>query len=75
MEPDGDLRLQWTREKSVREEKIQAMYDALVPIWNRLDLSEEEREAFINEHRGLSDDVIAAVSNVTNQLVPRALLK
>ena len=49
-------------EKTRREEEIQTMYDCLNPLWDKLDVSEEEREEFINQHMGSTLEVIDAVS-------------
>ena len=46
--------------KRRREAHIQAMYDQLEALWRRLGVPEESMDAFVEEHRGSTDDTIRA---------------
>ncbi|KAG8935183.1 hypothetical protein FRC01_007416 [Tulasnella sp. 417] len=46
--------------KSHREAQIQVFYDQLEVLWKRLEVSEEEMDAFIDENRGSTEEVVAA---------------
>lgn len=46
--------------KRRRETHIQAMYDQLEALWRRLGVPEEAMDAFVEEHRGSTEDTIRA---------------
>lgn len=54
--------MQWQAEKRAREEQIQALYDQVEPIWHRLGFEQEDINAFVEEHCGLDQEVLQAVS-------------
>lgn len=54
------LRTALEREKSDRENAIQAIYDELCELWMRFDVPEEEMDAFVLDHRGSTLSVVAA---------------
>lgn len=47
--------------KSHRESQIQIVFDQLEVLWKRLSVSDEEMDAFIDENRGSTEEVVAAV--------------
>lgn len=59
---DQLLASQWQAEKKAREEQIQALYDQVEPIWHRLGFEQEDINAFVEEHCGLDQEVLQAVS-------------
>ncbi|KAG8945513.1 hypothetical protein FRC04_000716 [Tulasnella sp. 424] len=46
--------------KSHRESQIQTIFDQLEVLWKRLEVSDEEMDAFIDENRGSTEEVVAA---------------
>ncbi|CAE6441529.1 unnamed protein product [Rhizoctonia solani] len=47
-------------EQSHREQRIQDLYNQLAPLWTRLDIPEEEVEAFIERNQGCSERSVLA---------------
>ncbi|KAJ7220568.1 microtubule associated protein-domain-containing protein [Mycena pura] len=54
-----DLRASLEETKRRRETHIQAMYDQLEGLWKRLGVSETEMDAFVEEHRGSTEETLA----------------
>lgn len=48
-------------QKAAREERIAAVGAEIMALWKRLATPEDEQAAFLEEHAGLGDAVIAAV--------------
>ena len=46
--------------KRRREAHIQAMYDQLEALWNRLGVPEEAMDEFVEEHRGSTEETVSA---------------
>jgi Ase1/PRC1/MAP65 family protein len=44
--------------KRAREASIQAMYDQLEPLWRRLGVSDEDMDAFVEQHRGSTEQIV-----------------
>lgn len=41
---------------------IQSMHDAIVSIWNKLQISKEERHSFESKNSGYAMEIVRAVS-------------
>ncbi|KAJ7319024.1 microtubule associated protein-domain-containing protein [Mycena albidolilacea] len=53
-----DLRASLEDTKRRRETHIQAMYDQLEGLWKRLGVSEADMDAFVEAHRGSTEDMV-----------------
>ncbi|CAE7185344.1 unnamed protein product [Rhizoctonia solani] len=47
-------------EQSHREQRIQDLYNQLAPLWTRLDIPEDQVEAFIEQNQGCSEKSVMA---------------
>ncbi|KAF8754796.1 Microtubule associated protein (MAP65/ASE1 family) [Rhizoctonia solani] len=54
-------------EQSHREQRIQDLYNQLAPLWTRLEVPEEEVEAFIERNQGCSESVLAVIRSRTKR--------
>ncbi|TIB06195.1 hypothetical protein E3P96_00699 [Wallemia ichthyophaga] len=60
---------EYEQEKLRRENEIQVLYDELSPLWDKLDISEDDREAFINANMGSTLSVIEAYHDELNRML------
>lgn len=54
----SNLRTFLEETKRRRETHIQAMYDQLEGLWRRLGVADEDMDAFVEEHRGTTNEII-----------------
>jgi len=55
--------------KRRRESHIQAMYDQLEALWKRLGVHEEDMDAFVDEHRGSTEDVVKEYEDELERMI------
>ncbi|TIA87040.1 hypothetical protein E3P99_03444 [Wallemia hederae] len=60
---------EYEQEKLRRENEIQTLYDELSPLWDKLDVGDEDREAFINANMGSTLAVIEAYHQELNRML------
>lgn len=52
----------WANEKDARDGHIQELYEKIEPLWQRLEVPQEEIDVFIESNRGSGESTIHAVS-------------
>lgn len=61
-------RVQLEAERSQRTEKLQAVYDELVPLWRRFDVADEDVDAFVQANCGCTPPVLEAYESELKQM-------
>lgn len=51
----------WVDEKEARDTRVQELYEEVEPLWQRLEIPQEEIDDFIENNRGSGESTIQAV--------------
>ncbi|KAG8986502.1 hypothetical protein FRB90_003970, partial [Tulasnella sp. 427] len=69
MEWAENLQTELAEVKAHREARIQGIFDQLEVMWKRLDVSEEDMDAFIDENRGSTEEVVQAYQDELDRMM------
>lgn len=56
----------WITEKDNRDSEIQELYEKIEPLWQRLEIPQEEIDLFVDNNQGSGESTIRAVSMMLN---------